>query len=155
MKYCVYICLCEKKHLYVGQTKLWRLQKRWDEHVEGGTTKWTNKYRVVEKLASFECQDRAHATILENAICEQLMRKFGLDSCRGGKWNMDTEGPDTKWWPPKRLQGIPCFTKLWFSHDAHTFSGFSRCGQIRSEVQPLVECFSHSRERTPLIHVQA
>ena len=82
----VYVILCSKKRAYVGQTKRWRLQTRWEEHCDPYcfTTRWTSKYPPVEKIIVLDCKTYLESVKLEHAIVEFLMREYGLDFVRGG-----------------------------------------------------------------------
>ena len=145
MKFCVYIILCAEKRLYVGQTKLWRLKARWDEHADPGcyTTKWTTKYPVVHKLKVFECGSCLESYKLEHAIVEALMKIYGLDVVRGGGWNMEAEGPD-KWWVPARLKDVPCFTETWGRLSGCTYVASLLSVLVPSVVHQLAELTLHS-----------
>jgi len=124
MQYVVYVILLKEKRLYVGMTKTWRLQKRWEEHCDPNfpTTKWTTKYPPIQKIHVFEQSSMENAKKLEHIICERIMAIFGLDVVRGGRWNMFTEGQ--RWWPPPHLKQTPFFTEQWLTLSEHTFSQF-------------------------------
>ena len=115
----VYILFLKQNRLYVGQTKRWRLQDRWEEHRNPNfcAARWTTKHKPISKGAVFECVTLEDAKKLEHEIVEYLMKQFGLDAVRGGRFNMPTEGED--WWVPRRLKNIPRFTLL--------FSRLSEC----------------------------
>ena len=126
--YCVYVARLQNKRLYSGQTKLWRIKTRWEEHMNPNvaTTRWTTEYPVCEKLAVFKCSSLKECRRLENDVCEALMEAFGLDVCRGGNWNMLAEGPVSKWWVPPRLKHVPCFTEEWSTLCERTFAESAR-----------------------------
>ena len=145
MKYCVYILLLEHKRLYVGQTKLWRIHTRWEEHFDPScsTTQWTNKYAPIEKLQVFECASYRDSMKLEHQVVELLMSIYGLDVVRGGNWNMATEGES--WWVPTRLRRVPRFTEKWLSLSAHKFAGCVLNDLAHAGVPGLEEYYSHWR----------
>lgn len=146
----VYVLLLEKKRLYVGMTKMWRLQTRMEEHGDKKcwSTKWTGKYKVVSKLKVFQPMTFLQAKQFENQVCEALLQKYGLDSCRGGKWNMASEGASDKWWVPPHLQGTPCFTPLWLSLSECTFSQSLSCDPVLDSAQRLFQLVLSWRART-------
>ena len=146
MKFCVYIILCAEKRLYVGQTKLWRLKARWNEHADPAcfTTKWTSKYPVIHKLKVFECGSYSESYKLEHVIVEALMKIYGLDVVRGGGWNMEAEGSDTKWWVPARLKGVPCFTETWRRLSGHRYVASVLSALIPAVIPPLAGYSLHS-----------
>ena len=131
--YCVYILLLEHRRLYVGETKLWRLLARWNEHMDPNTpaAKWTTKYKPLQKLCTFQFNTRTESKLFENKLVEHLMKQFGLDSVRGGKYNMVTE--NETWWVKPSLQNIPRFTSKWFTFEC-MYAEFGHCVQTRCEV---------------------
>lgn len=139
--YCVYILFLKNHRFYVGQTRRWRLQTRWEEHIDPSfvAAKWTTKYPPICKGPTFECKTLPEARALEQKIVLLMLKQFGLDSVRGGKFNMTAEGPRTHWWVHRDLVGIPCFTSQFFAFSEHRFSAFPHCGHILSEDQPLFE----------------
>jgi len=152
MKYVVYVLLLEQKRLYIGMTKTWRLQTRWEEHVDPTfpTTKWTTKYPPIKKIHVFEQCEFLEAKRLEHEVCEAFMRKYGTDSVRGGRWNMYTEGPLYKWWVPSNLSSTPCFTDLYLSLSAGKFALFVENDQILSAMPWLFSAVKSWREKTSL-----
>ena len=104
----VYVYKCEKDKFYVGMTPTWKLERRWKEHTCANPrlgSRFTNLYRPIGRVKYFHGLSFKQAGNLEQQCVEEIMKVFGLDSVRGGKWNMTTMG-DT-WWVPSRLQNIP------------------------------------------------
>ena len=90
--------------------------------------------------------------MLENTVCEALMKRYGLDSVRGGKWNMSFEGPDQRWWVPKHLQGTPGFTATWLTLSARMFEQSVANDRVLSAIPSLFQAISCFRARTSLVH---
>lgn len=92
----VYVLFLEQNRLYVGATKWWRLKKRWGEHCAGTGSKWTSKYAPLAKLCTYQFRTREGSKKFEHELVELLMHEYGLDSVRGGRYNMAEE--NTTWW---------------------------------------------------------
>lgn len=117
----VYILLLETNRLYAGETKWWRMKVRWLEHQNPNcaAAKWTTKYPPIKKLCSFKFQTREASKKFEHELVELLMKQYGLDSVRGGRFNMASEGET--WWVNRNLQGVSRFTKDFLNLSEHTF----------------------------------
>ena len=72
---------------YVGQTPIDRFLVRLDEHRYYGGAKWTTKHGVsrVEWKRAVSDSD---ADRLEDLECAKIMAKYGINSCRGGLFNI-------------------------------------------------------------------
>ena len=104
----VYVYRCEDQKFYVGMTPTWKLESRWNDHTCEDAkwgSRWTNLYKPTSRVKYFHMLSFQRACWLEQQCVEKIMSVFGLDSVRGGKWNMTTMG-DT-WWVPERLRKIP------------------------------------------------
>lgn len=113
MKYCVYVLLLEEKRLYVGITPTWRIQKRYEEHMdpEFPTTRWTTRFPTLKKICVFNVGSKKRALQEEHRLTEELMKHYGLDSTRGGNFVMLQQGGI--WWTPPHLMNVPRFTHHW------------------------------------------
>lgn len=122
MRFAVYVVFCADFRFYVGMTKLWRVKTRWEEHLNPAfvAARWTTKYVPLFKFPTIICETRSAAESLEKKTVEHIMALLGLDSVRGGQWNMITEGDS--WWVPKHLRDVPRFTPLWESSRAEYMS---------------------------------
>ena len=152
--YVVYLLLLESKRFYVGMTKTWRLQRRFEEHCDltCWTTRWTTKYKVRTKLRVFPQMSFVRAKKFEHFLTEELMKKYGLDSTRGGGWNMASEGPTVRWWVPLHLQNSSCFTPLWFSLSSHKFGRCADCAQALDSALRSFQATLHSSDHSFLKH---
>ena len=149
--YSVYVLLLKNKRLYVGMTKTWRLHTRFLEHLdpECPTTKWTSKYQTLKKIHVFSGYTRKQCNTLENLMTECLMKSYGLDSCRGGKWNMVAEAG--KWWVPHRLHGVPFFTEKWINLSVCTFAQCVENDPTLSAILSFFQALQSSRARSFLV----
>ena len=105
MSYIVYqLKLTHNKH-YFGHTPIWRKQIRLDEHKRGGGAKWTTRFPPVENpvVDTWTFNTRKEANFFENQKCEEYLKKYGIDSTRGGKQNYGDVGKNYEWWVRKHL----------------------------------------------------
>ena len=103
----VYILMLEHNKLYVGMTPDFRIEVRYDEHCSNNPklgSRWTKKHRPIAKIWMKQNMSWDEAHKLEQEMVILMMKTFGLDSVRGGKWNMITEN-DT-WWVPEGMKNI-------------------------------------------------
>ena len=71
---------------YVGQTPFGRFSRRYDEHFRRGA-KWTTRFAPRRVLWTREVP-KTDADYLEDRACCEIMREHGLNSCRGGTFNI-------------------------------------------------------------------
>ena len=72
---------------YVGQTPVNRFPIRLDEHRYYGGAKWTTKHGVSCVEWKRTVPD-SEADRLEDLECAKIMAKHGINSCRGGLFNI-------------------------------------------------------------------
>ena len=72
---------------YVGQTPVNRFPVRLDEHRYYGGAKWTTKHGVSCVEWKRAVPD-SEADRLEDLECAKIMAKHGINSCRGGLFNI-------------------------------------------------------------------
>ena len=104
----VYVLKLQHGKWYVGMTPTYKLNSRMEDHMCNDPhrgARWTNIYRPIEKIKVYSGYSFVEAGLLEQIIVEKFMVAFGLDSVRGGSWNMTTLNKG--WWVPKRLENIP------------------------------------------------
>ena len=104
----VYVLHLKNRKYYVGITPTWKLEDRWEDHHcrdKNRGARWTNRWQPIEKIKVYKDISYDEAVILEQDTVKKIMRIAGLDSCRGGKWNMWSMG-DT-WWVPDELKNVP------------------------------------------------
>jgi predicted GIY-YIG superfamily endonuclease len=108
--YSTYVLLLEENRFYVGNTPTDRLTQRLLEHTSPKFpgSKWTSKYQVLRKGPVYHFKTFQESSHKEDALTEEIMKKYGLDSCRGGQWVMAKEGGT--WWVPSRMRCVPRFT---------------------------------------------
>lgn len=85
----VYALECEDNHWYVGASR--RVQFRLCEHFQGNGVAWTQRYQPVDvhRIEVLEPDERDVWTALErreNELTLSLMRSYGWERVRGGKW---------------------------------------------------------------------
>ena len=85
---CLY-CLKLKppKRFYVGQTPVGRFETRLDEHKYYGGAKWTTRHGVDNVLWK-KYVSEAEVKYLEDLECAKIMAQHGINSCRGGLFNI-------------------------------------------------------------------
>jgi len=81
---------------YVGQTPVWRLAQRWDEHVEG-SSRWTKRHGVSGIVWTKVVSER-DADYLEDLEVSKIMAKHGWNSCRGGLFNLAADVSEMPGW---------------------------------------------------------
>ena len=103
--YIVYqLKLTNNKH-YFGHTPLWRKEARLEEHKKGVGAKWTARFPPVDKpvVQTWQFKTRKDANLFENQKCEEFLKRYGIDSCRGGKQNYGDVG-GYRWWVRNHLR---------------------------------------------------
>jgi predicted GIY-YIG superfamily endonuclease len=85
----VYILGLRDDHWYVGYTK--NPHRRMDEHFMRWGSVWTDYHRPKTLITMFSGDE-----IVENNVTIEMMRLFGIDKVRGGKWCELTFSEDIK-----------------------------------------------------------
>ena len=76
----VYVLKLEGGRYYVGKSN--DLYKRYEQHLSGTASSWTNKYepvtieKIIENVSPFE----------EDKVTKEYMSKYGIDKVRGGSY---------------------------------------------------------------------
>ena len=76
----LYVLELENGKYYVGTT--YNLQRRFQEHVDGEGSVWTQKYAPVAIERSVPVDGPLH----EDRVTKELMLKYGIDNVRGGSY---------------------------------------------------------------------
>jgi predicted GIY-YIG superfamily endonuclease len=76
----LYVLELENGKYYVGTTN--NLQRRFQEHVDGEGSVWTQKY-VPVAIERSVCVD---GPLHEDRVTKELMLKYGIDNVRGGSY---------------------------------------------------------------------
>ena len=77
----IYIIKLEKEKYYIGKTK--NIDKRWNEHITGNGSGWTNKYKPV----SFVKTIKSASHFDEDKYVKEYMAKYGIENVRGGTYS--------------------------------------------------------------------
>ena len=93
----LYCLRCEGDRYYVGQTPMGRFETRLDEHINWHGAKWTTLHKPLEVLWKRHVSDTEVAREEDRACCE-IMRQFGINSCRGGLFNIGRDVRGLPWW---------------------------------------------------------
>jgi predicted GIY-YIG superfamily endonuclease len=78
--YTIYILELADNKYYVGKTK--DLDKRYQQHLSGVGSKWTEKHLPIRILTSYPNRD----SFDEDAYTKRYMAKYGIDNVRGGSY---------------------------------------------------------------------
>lgn len=83
----LYTLLLEGGKYYVGMTAQ-TVEARFDQHHRGKGAQWTKIYKPIKILEVRELGLMAESkvVILETALTEEYMNRYGTDHVRGGKW---------------------------------------------------------------------
>ena len=76
----IYILKCKEEKYYVGRTD--HTFQRFNQHLDGSGAKWTQKYPPID-LYAFHRDMRNYD---ETKITIQMMKKFGIENVRGGRY---------------------------------------------------------------------
>ena len=93
----LYCLECEEERFYVGQTPEGRFETRLYEHKFRNGAKWTSKYKPIRVLWTRTVWE-AEVDALEDEECCRIMRARGLNSCRGGMFNIGRDVRDMPHW---------------------------------------------------------
>ena len=97
MERTLYCLKLEGGRFYVGQTPKGRFATRLREHERYNGAKWTSRFKPKEVLwtRTVDVSDVKHA---EDAACCDIMRRHGINSCRGGLFNIGSDVREMPWW---------------------------------------------------------
>ena len=91
-----YLLECEQNKKYAGSTPSWRVPIRFDEHQKGTGSKFTNLYKPVKILKTWDNLTSRQAMQKETElVMEILLSEGNLDAARGGDINFAI---GSRWW---------------------------------------------------------
>lgn len=76
----IYVLQLEGGKYYIGKSN--NILKRYQEHINGGASAWTNKYKPVSLIESLENV----SPFEEDKKTKEYMSKYGIDNVRGGSY---------------------------------------------------------------------
>jgi len=76
----IYVLLLEKNKYYIGKSS--DVEKRYQEHLKGNGSAWTNKYKPI----SLEKIIKNASPFDEDKITKEYMSKYGMENVRGGSY---------------------------------------------------------------------
>ena len=93
----LYCLECGPGRFYVGQTPQGRFQARLREHKHSNGAKWTTAHKPTGVLWTRRVgEDEVEAA--EDRACCMVMRLHGLNSCRGGLFNIGRDVREMPGW---------------------------------------------------------
>lgn len=84
----IYILELVEGKYYIGKTD--NVSRRYEEHLEGKGSAWTQKYKPVRILKTIETDSPYE----EDRYTKECMEKYGIDNVRGGTYIKMTLDPD-------------------------------------------------------------
>ena len=93
----LYCLQCEHDRFYIGETPDGRFETRLYEHMYKRGAKWTTRHKPINVMWTKDVAD-VDVGRLEDEECCAIMRKFGLNSCRGGLFNIGKDVHTLPWW---------------------------------------------------------
>ena len=89
---------------YAGSTLSTEVSNRYQTHVRGEGSAWTNKYPPIRIIQTWSRLTSSEAFQKEQNLTENLIEQHqDLEACRGGRWNFPEH---TTWWVPPRLSHL-------------------------------------------------
>ena len=76
----VYVLQLERGRYYIGKTD--DVMKRYEEHLNGRGSAWTNRYAPVSLVET----RRNVSSFEEDKVTKEYMSKYGIDNVRGGAY---------------------------------------------------------------------
>jgi len=99
----IYVVACQGGRFYVGKSD--NVQKRFEQHLNGGGSAWTRKYKPISLAKVFK--NVSHFE--EDKVVKEYMDKYGIDKVRGGSYveielsDLQKEGIQKEIWAAKDL----------------------------------------------------
>ena len=93
----LYCLVCEHGRFYVGETPHGRFRTRLYEHKFKHGAKWTTLHKPIRVLWKKNVDDGDVARLEDEACCE-IMISHGLNSVRGGLFNIGSDVHTLPWW---------------------------------------------------------
>ena len=93
----LYCLSCEEGRFYVGQTPQGRFETRLSEHKFHNGAKWTTRFKPLTVLWTRAVPDNK-VEYEEDVECCGIMRKHGINSCRGGLFNIGRDVRTIPFW---------------------------------------------------------
>ena len=91
-----YLLECEAGKKYAGSTPTWRLSERFREHQLGQGSKFTNIYKPLRILKTWDNMSSRQAMEKETQVVTEILLSEGdLDAARGGDINF---AQGSRWW---------------------------------------------------------
>lgn len=81
MSVTIYILLLEGDNIYVGRTT--NMTKRYQEHLSGKGSAWTQKHKLIRKLEEYPNSD----VFDEDKYVKKYMHLYGINKVRGGSYS--------------------------------------------------------------------
>lgn len=84
-KFNIYVLVCTEGKYYVGLTAQ-KVEKRFQQHVEGKGAKWTKRHKPIGIQESYPIgfMSESEATKYESEKTHQLIEQYGASNVRGG-----------------------------------------------------------------------
>jgi putative endonuclease len=79
----IYILLLEHDKIYIGRTS--NFERRYDEHINGKGSWWTQKHKPVKILDKYICSN----SFEEDTFVKIYMSEYGIENVRGGSYVQD------------------------------------------------------------------
>jgi hypothetical protein len=79
----IYILLLENDKIYIGRTS--NFERRYDEHINGKGSWWTQKHKPVKILDKYICSN----SFEEDTFVKIYMGEYGIENVRGGSYVQD------------------------------------------------------------------
>ena len=93
----LYCLECEHGRFYVGETPYGRFEQRLYEHKYRHGAKWTTAHKPLRVLWKREVDDDEVAKCEDDEVC-RIMRRLGINSVRGGLFNIGRDVKTLPWW---------------------------------------------------------
>ena len=93
----LYCLECEHHRFYVGETPCGRFDKRLYEHKYKQGAKWTTLHKPIRVLWKRTVADDEVKRLEDEETC-RIMMTHGINSVRGGLFNIGTDVKTLPWW---------------------------------------------------------